>query len=98
MVESTLIWYDKDIKLPTDITKEEAPDWGDFGCIIYKCLAVFEDRDRDTGKIYDREVVAVSYCENLGGWLYMINSLPYSEEDLKNMTMWCSYPDPIKRP
>ena len=90
-----LKWYDIEIT-PVAVTQTYHPQssMNNFYNTYYHCLMVFVDKDQFTGKIYDREIYAVNYCEKLGGWLYSKDNKPYPERYFKEniMSMWCFIP------
>jgi hypothetical protein len=94
--ESTIQWYDISVT-PEDVSLELEPSTvKNFKHVMYQCLMVFADKDVDTGKVWDEEVYMVSYCEDLGGWLYTHDLKKYSDSYITDgiMIKWCFVPEP----
>ena len=85
-------WISVEDKLPIDLWKEQFPSDNNYEHICGKYLAVFEDFDEETGKVWDKEVGAVCY-HGKHGWTY------YSQPCEPNLaadrlTKWMPFPEP----
>lgn len=87
-----LKWISVKDKLPIDLWKEQFPSDNNYQNILENCLAVFEDRDEDTGKVWDEEVVPVSYNGKIGWTYYIKPSEPHQSVD--RLTKWMPFPEP----
>jgi hypothetical protein len=69
----------------------------DMKSVAFTLLAVFDDRDDDTGKVWDREVHPVGYREG-GKWFYHVSSWSdeYSPESVSVISSWAFMPDAPK--